>query len=77
MVKIAGSESLDHDRRPSPQSPACDRCSQGVMDAENPHVWGECDCECHDPSEQVEPAYEHMALPKLARTIHRLEADRD
>lgn len=29
------------------QTPACDRCTVGVMDATNPHLWGECDCECH------------------------------
>lgn len=31
----------------SPQVPACDRCTQGVMDATNPHMLGECECECH------------------------------
>lgn len=29
------------------QSPACDRCSVGVMDMSNPHRLGTCDCECH------------------------------
>jgi hypothetical protein len=33
--------------RPVPQVAACDRCSQGVMDAENPHLWGGCMCHCH------------------------------
>jgi hypothetical protein len=27
---------------------ACDRCSLGVMDATNPHLYGECGCGCHD-----------------------------
>jgi protein gp37 len=31
------------------QTPACDRCSVGVMDAENPHVPGACWCACHGP----------------------------
>ena len=26
---------------------ACARCSVGVMDNDNPHVWGECECSCH------------------------------
>lgn len=26
---------------------ACDKCSQGVMDATNPHVRGTCKCACH------------------------------
>ena len=36
-----------------PQWDACDRCSEGVMDAGNVHTYGGCDCECHDsnPSE--------------------------
>ena len=29
------------------QVPACDRCSQGVMDSTNPHLLGTCSCECH------------------------------
>ncbi len=33
-------------RRPI-QTPACDRCTQGVMDATNDHLLGLCDCECH------------------------------
>jgi hypothetical protein len=32
---------------PLPQVPACDRCSQGVMDSTNPHLLGTCDCDCH------------------------------
>jgi hypothetical protein len=39
--------SLEGDRQTMPQTPACDRCSQGVMDEANPHMWGECDCACH------------------------------
>lgn len=31
------------------QTPACDRCSVGVMDATNPHVTGACRCKCHGP----------------------------
>lgn len=31
----------------TPQWGACDRCSQGVMDAGNSHTWGGCDCQCH------------------------------
>lgn len=27
---------------------ACDRCTQGVMDADNPHLWGLCKCPCHE-----------------------------
>jgi len=38
-------------RKPKPQSPACDRCTQGVMDTSNPHLWGDCRCECHRASE--------------------------
>jgi hypothetical protein len=30
------------------QVPACDRCTQGVMDSTNPHLLGVCTCECHD-----------------------------
>lgn len=41
------SGSLGASPEPRPQSPACDRCSQGVMDAENPHMWGDCRCVCH------------------------------
>lgn len=26
---------------------ACDRCSQGVMDSDNPHLHGICQCNCH------------------------------
>jgi hypothetical protein len=26
---------------------ACDRCTQGVMDAGNPHLLGGCSCPCH------------------------------
>jgi hypothetical protein len=26
---------------------ACDRCSQGVMDATTPHMLGTCPCSCH------------------------------
>lgn len=29
------------------QTPACDRCTQGVMDVTNDHLWGRCRCECH------------------------------
>ena len=34
---------------PSPQVPACDRCSfrPAVMDSRNPHLWGLCSCPCH------------------------------
>ena len=34
-------------RSPKPQTPACDRCTVGVMDATNPHLWGDCPCPCH------------------------------
>jgi len=30
-----------------PQTPACDKCSQGVMDSTNSHWLGTCQCECH------------------------------
>lgn len=36
----------------APEGPqiACDHCSQGVMDLDNPHLRGSCSCECHrDP----------------------------
>lgn len=26
---------------------ACDRCTQGVMDQDNPHLHGLCKCPCH------------------------------
>ncbi|MGE0155312.1 MAG: hypothetical protein AB7R90_22045 [Reyranellaceae bacterium] len=26
---------------------ACDRCTLGVMDADNPHLHGRCACPCH------------------------------
>ena len=29
------------------QVPACDRCTLGVMDTTNPHLYGLCDCPCH------------------------------
>jgi hypothetical protein len=29
------------------QIPACDSCTQGVMDADNPHLYGDCGCRCH------------------------------
>jgi hypothetical protein len=32
--------------RPRPQLACC--CTQGVMDADNPHLWGECSCTCHE-----------------------------
>ena len=51
---------LDEVRRPGAAQPAgaveargpvaqtaCDRCTLGVMDANNPHLCGACDCECH------------------------------
>jgi hypothetical protein len=34
------------------QVPACDRCTQGVMDATNPHLLGTCPCSCHDLTER-------------------------
>jgi Zn finger protein HypA/HybF involved in hydrogenase expression len=30
------------------QLPACDRCTEGVMDATNSHYLGLCSCECHN-----------------------------
>jgi len=36
------------------QVPACDRCSQGVMDSTNPHLLGACSCECHAKPAQVQ-----------------------
>jgi hypothetical protein len=44
-------------RRVQPQSAACDRCSQGVMDSENSHMWGRCPCECHWPSLASTPTW--------------------
>lgn len=42
-------------RQVRPQSPACDRCSVGVMDATNQHLYGECQCPCHtQPAEDGE-----------------------
>ena len=38
---------FDEPRRKRVQTPACDRCTRGVMDMGNPHLWGECDCPCH------------------------------
>ena len=38
-------------RRRNLQVPACDRCTQGVMDATNPHLLGTCECECHNESD--------------------------
>ena len=38
-------------RRPKPQVPACDNCAVGVMDATNPHLWGDCKCFCHATKE--------------------------
>lgn len=32
------------------QLPACDRCTQGVMDATNSHYLGVCSCPCHTKS---------------------------
>ena len=29
------------------QVPACDACSQGVMDLQNVHRQGMCECGCH------------------------------
>jgi hypothetical protein len=37
-----------------PQWDACDRCSQGVMDTDNSHARGLCDCDCH--AERLSPA---------------------
>jgi hypothetical protein len=38
---------------------ACDRCSQGVMDADRPdgrpgndHLYGRCRCECHEREQE-------------------------
>jgi len=36
------------DQRKQLQLPACDKCTQGVMDATNNHYLGLCACECHD-----------------------------
>jgi hypothetical protein len=33
---------------------ACDRCTQGVMDSTNPHLYGTCGCACHE-SEPTTP----------------------
>jgi hypothetical protein len=34
---------------------ACDRCTQGVMDANNPHLWGACLCPCHSAASSRAP----------------------
>lgn len=34
------------------QTPACDRCTQGVMDATNDHLRGVCQCPCHRAAAQ-------------------------
>jgi len=38
---------------PGARQVACDRCSQGVMDATNDHAHGRCRCDCHDKSESL------------------------
>lgn len=38
------------------QTPACDRCTQGVMDATNDHLLGRCRCECHSLSRPASDA---------------------
>ena len=30
-----------------PKQWACERCTYGVMDKSNPHLWGRCTCSCH------------------------------
>ncbi len=32
---------------------ACRNCSSGELTTRNPHLWGECNCECHNAT----PAY--------------------
>jgi hypothetical protein len=42
---------------------ACDRCTQGVMDSTNPHLTGECGCECHAADRLPDPAMDRRELP--------------
>jgi hypothetical protein len=39
------------------QLPACDKCTQGVMDTTNSHYLGLCECEC-----QCQPGRETGSL---------------
>lgn len=48
-----------------PQIPACDRCTQGVMDATNSHLLGTCSCPCHTRLDS-EPGTELTSRPCLA-----------
>lgn len=32
---------------------ACDKCTVGVMDGDNPHLTGRCSCDCHTEPEHV------------------------
>jgi hypothetical protein len=47
----------------SVQTPACDRCTQGVMDSTNDHLYGRCQCECHD----VVPRERHLTMGEELR----------
>ena len=63
-MRVPGYDSTDLRRLPRPQSPACDDCTVGVMDAGNPHLWGECDCPCHTENRRYGPGnpdWEHDA----------------
>lgn len=45
------------DREPM-QLPACDECSQGVMDSTNDHARSLCRCSCHKPKAKPRPDYD-------------------
>jgi len=60
---------------------ACDRCTQGVMDADGPngpgndHLYGRCACSCHAPLEQWERAHQAAGLAEAASDIVRQQFD--
>jgi len=45
-----GGVKAKRERRAELVQVACDRCTQGVMDATNPHLLGTCSCPCHAPA---------------------------
>jgi hypothetical protein len=52
LADAARTQQVLNESRPVPQR-ACDRCTQGVMDADRPghpgneHLYGRCRCRCH------------------------------
>ena len=54
------------------QTPACDRCSVGVMDATNPHLYGECDCPCHTATHRdFENSTDYRERPRNNKELRR------